>query len=237
VSNEATITEVDLQAVLATSIQKPAKTLRAAAAISLREVIEIKKLVAQPNSATFVVTGQNAERVKILKQVISRLPALIEGANTGRLEKKVEQYIALMTDTTPLERARLEIEEDNVRFREDFVKEWECWDSATVHARSGDSSKNASQTAARWKARKKIFAVPYGPQQLFPAFQFREGKPLRVVNAVLECFGDQISPWQTAAWFVSENGWLDDATPQSLLIKGALAVVEAAKHEVETAVP
>lgn len=222
---------------LSASVQKPAKALRASAATKQKEAVLLRKLVEQPNSAAFVVTGQTAERLKILKRMISRLPALIDAASTGRLEQKLEQYVSVMIDATPLELVRLEIEQDNVEFRERFVRDWECWDSSTVHARSGDASKNAAQTAARWKLRKKIFSVPYRSRQLFPAFQFREGRPMRVVHAVLEGLGDQLSPWQIAAWFVSENGWLDGVTPQSLLIKDAVAVVEAAKHEVELAVP
>jgi hypothetical protein len=40
------------------------------------------------------------------------------------------------------------------------------------------------------------------------------------------------SPWQVAFWFVSNNGWLNGATPAQRLADGD-AVVAAARHEAE----
>ena len=100
---------------------------------------------------------------------------------------------------------------------------------------------NRSALADNWRKRHQVFAVPHPDRRarghdVYPAFQFENGKPIKAVHAVLEAFGARKSPWKIALWFTSSNGWLpDSARPADLLSRDPDAVVAAARREVEEA--
>ena len=66
-------------------------------------------------------------------------------------------------------------------------------------------------------------------EDLFPAFQFADGKPLPIIKKILEALPEDMSPWQTAFWFKSSNGWLGGKTPQECL-KNESKVIDAAEQ-------
>jgi len=121
---------------------------------------------------------------------------------------------------------------ENAALRQEFIRAWPSLRSGEVHTLSGRTSRNAALTASRWKGQKKLFAVPFGGHDRYPAFQFKDGRPQPVVGRVLARLGGRLSPWQTAFWFVAENGWLAGRRPVDLLDADPDAVVEAAGHEV-----
>jgi len=98
---------------------------------------------------------------------------------------------------------------------------------------------NRAALADNWRKRHQVFAVPHPDKaarerDVFPAFQFEDGKPIKAVQAVLEAFGGRKAPWKLALWFTSNNGWLpDSARPVDLLAGDAQAVIEAAHREAE----
>ena len=67
--------------------------------------------------------------------------------------------------------------------------------------------------SAKWKRAGRVFAIQDGEKDLFPAFQFADGKPLPIIKKILEALPDYLSPWQTAFWFESGNGWLGGKNP------------------------
>lgn len=102
---------------------------------------------------------------------------------------------------------------------------------------------NGSQAATRtalvdnWRKRRQVFAVPH-PQKtardrdVYPAFQFKDHKPIKAVQAVIKAFGEHKAPWKLAMWFTSNNGWLpNSAKPVELLISNARAVIDAAQRD------
>lgn len=103
------------------------------------------------------------------------------------------------------------------------------------HSRAG----NRAALADNWKKRRRVFAVPHPDRALrerdvYPAFQFEDGKPLAVVQQVLDAFGGRKSPWKLALWFTSANGWLpDSARPVDLLTQDPAAVAEAARRDAQ----
>lgn len=105
------------------------------------------------------------------------------------------------------------------------------------HSRSG----NRSALADNWRKRRQVFAVPHPDRSarerdVFPAFQFDHGKPIKLVQTVLEIFDGRKTPWKLALWFTSNNGWLpDNARPVDLLQADPQAVAQAARREVEDA--
>lgn len=98
---------------------------------------------------------------------------------------------------------------------------------------------NRSALANNWRKRRQIFAVPY-PDRLarerdvYPAFQFEGGKPIKTVQGVLQAFNDHKAAWKVALWFTSNNGWLpDNARPVDVLKRNPEAVIKAAQREAQ----
>ena len=91
--------------------------------------------------------------------------------------------------------------------------------------------------ASNWKRRRRVFSVPLADssghlRQVFPRFQFENGKPLAAVRTVVEAFGPDKDAWKLALWFASNNGWLPgQARPADLLQTLAGAVLQAAQRD------
>ena len=124
-------------------------------------------------------------------------------------------------------RAQLEI--DNARLRADYLQETRMLTGSEIRAGSGLNPKNASEPASGWKREGRIFAVRHRGGDLYPAFQFSDGEPRRVVEDILAQMPASLTPWQIALWFASGNGWLDGDTPQTRLDAPG-EVVKAARH-------
>ena len=96
---------------------------------------------------------------------------------------------------------------------------------------------NRNALADNWKKRRQVFAVRHRdesgrPREVFPLFQFEDHKPIKVVQAVLEAFGEHKAPWKLALWFASNNGWLQgQARPVDLLESAPDAVLQAARRD------
>lgn len=103
---------------------------------------------------------------------------------------------------------------------------------------NGSAAKNRSALADNWRRRRQIFAVlhpdPAHAGAVFPAFQFRGGKPLKVVQQVLEAFAGRRASWKLALWFTSGNGLLpESARPVDLLASDPEAVLRAAQSDAQ----
>lgn len=96
---------------------------------------------------------------------------------------------------------------------------------------------NRNALADNWKKRRQVFAVRHRdesgrPREVFPLFQFEDHKPIKVVQSILEAFGEHKAPWKLALWFASNNGWLPgQARPVDLLESAPDAVVQAARRD------
>lgn len=104
---------------------------------------------------------------------------------------------------------------------------------------NGSQAGKRAALADNWRKRHQVFAVPHPDKaarerDVYPAFQFENGKPIKAVQAVLEAFGDRKAPWKVALWFTSNNGWLpESARPVDLLGSDPQAVIDAARREAE----
>lgn len=157
---------------------------------------------------------------------------LLPNIRARHLERTIEKLLDVLADThDPMAEFHAAVATDNTAIRQRFIHEVETLTSAEVAARAGHEAKNRHQTAARWKAQARIFAVPYQGQDRFPTFQFdADGKPLSLIKKVLELLPGNRTPWQTALWFVSSNSWLGGPAPRERL-DDAAAILEAAGHE------
>ena len=123
---------------------------------------------------------------------------------------------------------------DNLAARREYLADTPTLTSEQIHGASGLASRNTSEPASRWKKEGKTFAVRLGRRDLYPAFQFLDGKPHRVLRDVLAALPAEMTAWQKAFWFASANGWLDGDQPQRRL-NDAEQVVEAARRLSEPA--
>jgi len=104
---------------------------------------------------------------------------------------------------------------------------------------NGSKAGNRSALADNWRKRHQVFAVPHPnkgarERDVYPAFQFEDGKPIKAVQGVLEAFAGRKSPWKLALWFTSSHGWLpDSARPVDLLARDPQAVVAAARRDAQ----
>lgn len=110
---------------------------------------------------------------------------------------------------------------DNLALRDRFIAEVEVLSSAQL-----------GSEAELWKLAGEIFSVEHRGAEVYPAFQFQDGKPHRTVAKVLAVLPDDFSDWQKAFWFVAENGWLGNREPIEML-DNTEVIVAAALHERE----
>ena len=123
---------------------------------------------------------------------------------------------------------------DNLAARQEYLADTPTLTSKQIHRASGLGSRNTSEPASRWKKEGKTFAVRLGTRDLYPAFQFLDGKPRPGLRDVLAALPTNMTAWQKAFWFASGNGWLDGDQPQRRL-NDFEQVVEAARRLSEPA--
>lgn len=181
-----------------------------------------------PGGWTLVGTP-DAELAELLRRVIARLPLMAAMHQRALAERNIELMIESILPDAPRADVRAELEIDNARLRADYLLETPMLTATEIRAGSGLSPKNGSEPASRWKREGRIFAVRHGGRDLWPAFQFADGQPRRIIKEVLAQMPASATHWQVALWFASGNGWLDGAEPQDQLDAPG-EVVEAARQ-------
>jgi hypothetical protein len=117
--------------------------------------------------------------------------------------------------------------------RKRFLREVQTLSSQEIAELSGSTASNSAAMASRWKSAGKIFAIPVGRADRYPAFQFGDdGRPHPIVAELIRTFGDR-SRWALALWFISHSGWLDGQRPIDVLASRPDDVLEAARRTVE----
>lgn len=165
-----------------------------------------------------------------------RLNRVLEGAAPASKHEDWDRWLEgtlplLGSMTADIER---ELALDNLELRRTYVTETPMLIAAEIHRLSGLHSRNTSEPASRWKAEGKTFALPMEGRNYYPAFQFVDGSPRPAVKAVLAELPATMTPWQTALWFASPNGWLGGDRPQDRLNDDA-QVAQAARRLAEPA--
>ena len=137
----------------------------------------------------------------------------------------------------PLGDAHLANLRDELLARQRYLQTVPCWTSKDVADAARHVNKNASSTAHRWKSDGKIFAIAAaGKRDVYPVFQFKDGKPREVIAELLEILEEARTPWEIAQWFVAANSWLDSDRPIDLLDDpdSRDLLIDAAEQEVAT---
>ena len=88
-----------------------------------------------------------------------------------------------------------------------------------------------------WRDRNEIFCIEGGTEgALFPKFAFdrnRDLHPFDAIPRILEIFGDKLSRWAIASWFIADCSYLDDQSPKHVLQADPDWVIDAARDEME----
>jgi hypothetical protein len=184
------------------------------------------------SQAHIVVVPKDDPLGSTVSRVVERVPEIARIRRQELTEKNIDALVELYLADDPVAEARRVIETDNARERARFLSDIACLTSKEIAQNAGHQAANASVTASRWKQQGRLFSVPSRGNELYPAFQFREGQPHPAVAKILRELPKQMSPWQIAFWFISSNGWLRGATPADRL-DDEEAVVKAAHRESE----
>jgi hypothetical protein len=104
---------------------------------------------------------------------------------------------------------------------------------------NGSQAGNRAALADNWRKRHQVFAVPHPDKtarerDIYPAFQFDGGKPIKAVQQVLQAFDGRKPPWKLALWFTSHNGALPgSARPVDRLADDPRSVIDAARLDAQ----
>jgi hypothetical protein len=142
---------------------------------------------------------------------------------------------AMLAPGSPVSPASARQAQRNAEARKELIDEFGLRESDELAELAGSTASNRSATASRWLAAGKIFAVNHQGARVFPGFQFgTDGHPRPVIGRVLEVFEPYgLDGWETALWFTTASGWLDDQRPVDMLTREPEQVVEAARHAFE----
>ena len=164
------------------------------------------------------------EVIRLLRVLASRLahrPALSES--------RTQALLAAISASDRPSSLTADLEVDNAILRARYLGDHKTYTSREVRELSGLATRNRSEPASRWKRHRRIFGVPVGNQDRYPAFQFAEGRPRPEIARILTMLPADMSPWQIAFWFASSNGWIeDDRAPQDALHEMDLVLAAAA---------
>ena len=190
---------------------------------ALRIELGVKGGRAEEVVAVTVPSGDAAEAARMMRLLTSNLTPEQKGA---RSEERTQTLLAAMSDLHRPSEPEADLEMDNALLRKQYLKRHRTLTSEQIRHASGLKTRNPSEPASRWKRQGKIFGVPVGRADRYPAFQFSEGRPRPEIGRVLAALPESMSPWQIAFWFASGNGWItNDAAPQDALddMAGVLA--------------
>lgn len=122
----------------------------------------------------------------------------------------------------------------NAAARREFLADFPTLVSTEVAKAAGSDAKNAAALATRWRKERRVFAVTWGGELRYPAFQFDDaGKPLPAIKSVVDAFGVQTSPWQLALWFATPSPYLPRQERPVRFLRDPEQLVAAARAERE----
>lgn len=160
----------------------------------------------------------------------------IAAVRERRMEEMVDFMAARMLAPSAVE---LEMAQRLAHRHARVLNEFGFFTAEQLADANGSQAANRAALADNWRKRRQVFAVPHPDKaarerDIYPAFQFEGGKPIKAMQEVLEAFGERKAPWKLALWFTSNNGSLpDSARPVDLLATDPQAVAQAARRDAE----
>lgn len=179
---------------------------------------------------TVLIASHSLDEAEVVAKVARTAASIIRTRHVAMAENRIKALVDFYLEGQPLAQIDEDLERDNAQLRAQYLQHVPCLSAAEIRDQQDTTPpRNTSEPASRWKRERKVFAVPLGNSDRFPAFQFNHGKPLPIISKILAALPEDMTPWQIALWFASGNGWLDDACPQDSLANVS-AVLDAAQR-------
>lgn len=176
-----------------------------------------------------------AKRLSISPQAVQRILAnaarsvLAEGGRTSATRRRLEVVIDAMLPASVPSPAEAWHAQQNAQAREELLREFGALSAEQVADQAGSRAANRSALASRWHGEDRVVGVPWHGRTLYPAFQFRDGRPSPTVVHAAAILRDRgLSDWALALWFLTPSGWLWDRRPVDLLDEDPERVLVAA---------
>lgn len=163
---------------------------------------------------------------KNLKKRIRFPSEVAENDADVRRHSDIESFLSTIIKHPPVSEFEIDLAFENAKLRALYLSE-QKFVSLEMESRDLKVSK---AKLLEWYNQGRIFGVNNGEQILFPAFQFRKGEPIPIIEKVLSELPKEMHSWQVALWFDSSNGWLDSELPQNCLERESESL-RAAKQE------
>ena len=195
----------------------------------------------EANGNWVLVGAENAKAAKAIDRAMDLYRLMFFTNRNVSREHDINQLIEIFSDNALSSKSDVKIPFEfemairNARRRAEYVARTKLLTTEDVCGQSGFKNTNKSPSASQWKKAGKIFSLHWANNDLYPEFQFKNGKPRPVIKKILEKVADEFSPWQIAFWFESGNGWLGGDEPQDCL-DNFNEVVWAAERSVRSAI-
>lgn len=205
--------------------------------VALREKIKAALGADAKEPKRWVLIGaETAKQATIMRKTVKTVGQIAKQRRAAMSEDNIAKLVDLYLEGEERAEVDDEIELDNAELRATYLLETKSYTASDIRARSTKAKpKNPSEPASRWKRENRVFAIRHAGSDLFPCFQFADGAPLPVIKKILTKLPEDMTPWQIAFWFASDNGWLDGKAPQNAL-SDMEGVVNAAEQMNETAI-
>lgn len=187
---------------------------------------------------TYLIGVDDDAMSRVLEGMMPLLGRLLEEKTAKVRERRLEEMVEFLTGQMLVPTAvDTQMAQRLAQRHAAVLNEFGYYTAEQLADANRSNAASRSALADNWRKRRQVFAVPHPDKStrerdVYPAFQFVEHKPIKVVQSVLAAFGDHKAPWKLALWFTSNNGWLpSSARPVDLLISAPQAVLEAAQHD------
>jgi hypothetical protein len=149
--------------------------------------------------------------------IIARWP----GADAAIRDRMDSLAAALTPDEIPQPVELLQARRNAV-MRRDMLARFGYYTAEELADMHGSTAKNRYALATRWGRDGRVFSVPLGTRNVFPAFQFdAHAEPYPVVAETLSALPrEDMSPWGVGLWFYANNAWLPGEVRPAELIGG-----------------
>jgi DNA-binding CsgD family transcriptional regulator len=182
-----------------------------------------------------LTTKEIAKRLSLSPRSVSQILAtaarnlLTDRAQAVATRRRLELVIeAMLPDSVPSP-AEAWHAQQSAQAREELLREFGALTAEQVADQAHSKAANRSALASRWHSEGRVIGVPWHGRMLYPAFQFRDGRPSPVVvRAAATLRNRGLSGWPLALWFATPSGWLHDLRPVELLDEDPERVLAAA---------
>ncbi|WP_207539660.1 hypothetical protein [Sabulicella rubraurantiaca] len=122
--------------------------------------------------------------------------------------------------------------------RKEWLAEYRAVPAADFARLAGCPAADAERLLKGWEADHRVFAIPEGPERLYPLFQLGEdGQPKPEFQPFLAAMHGRMEGWELAIWLTTPNGEFEKPrgqgweTPLEVIGQDLEAVIATAEYD------